>query len=830
VTLTPTDTYALKPGHQWNNIQSVVHLNNWANFVPGTPQWYSTCLVGTSFATDPHFAVYYKGNLVFSSGINAPACAAPHGRQKLSGHISPAMKAAPLVRPVPNSTVISLAIGLPIALPSDGSQSIDDFIKDVSDPKSPNYGNYLDVKGYTAKYGSPSTNAVGEWAKSHGLAVIKTFPNMVRVSGSAAAIAQALYLNMNYYTRPDGTQFYAPDREPSLDFDPTVDHISRLDDLFVSRPLNGSGFNDLCGQGNPDCNVSHLEGTNAYLGRDLRNAYASCHLSLTGAQQAVGLVGNGFSIADLNAYSQADLGKPTNANQITAVITEPAYPVCGFPAVTCGDGSRCRPDPACSGLGLGACCPKDDPARMTTCDVACDVALTGCQSTGSGCPYPSDGETPLDMAMVLGMAPDATIVMFEGWHDSTMLQAMANYTDMRINQFSSSFSVPLDDNITKALKQMAAQGQSFFQSSGDSGAIADPGDIRSSDLLTTVGGTNLMMTGNGDSWSSESVWGLGGGFYTDGNSHITSPGIAKPHYQQFIDMTANNRGGDNRYRSVPDVAAVASNTEYFWGTRSAQNTGGTSVSAPVWAGFMALANEQRSQRGMKSSVGFANPLLYSLAQSDSTYMLGFNDITVGRTGRTRCDPNYTFCFPYDPAGGFQAEPGYDLATGLGSPQCHLIDLLQGSIPRHVTVTANAELRTCDCPTICGNSSGGTIEHPSAAGSCDLNAANPTCTIDFTNYQLCAGDLGLFVRATLTLQNDDSVTVCPQDWWADGDNCGRDNWKWSGSSPCTTVAANANVAIDTSGMWSHDDGSCNGGLCDCPTHAHIGIMVFNADAQ
>ena len=798
VTLTPTDSYALQPGHQWNNVQTVVHLDNWATFTPGTGQWYSTCLTKPGYNADTHFSVYYKGNLVFSSGINAPACAAPHGRQQLSGHLSKALKAAPLVAPVPGNTVISIAVGLPINVPQDGSQNIEDLIRDVSDPKSPNYGNYLDVNGYAAKYGSPSTGAVGDWAKSYGLTVAKTFPNMVSVSGTAAAIAQALYLNMNYYTRPDGTQFYAADREPSLDFDPAVDHISRLDNLFVSKALNGSGFND---------GFFHTEGFNAYLGKDFRNAYASCHLSLTGSQQAVGLVGNGFSIADLNEYSQADLGKPVNVNQITAVITNPTYPVCGFPAVTCKDGSQCGPSVTCSALGFGGCCPTEPVATMTTCDVACNAATTGCQSTGSGCPYPSDSETPMDMALVLGMAPNATIVIFEGWHDATMLQAMANHTEMRINQFSSSFPIALDANVTKALKQMASQGQSFFQSSGDSGAIADPGDIRSSDLITTVGGTVLMMTGNGDSWSSESVWNNGGGFYTNGNAHNGAPSIAKPQYQQFIDMTANNRGGDNRYRNVPDVAAVASNAEYFWAPNPTQNAGGTSVSAPVWAGFMALVNEQRSQKDTKSSVGFANPLLYSLAQNDSTYQSGFNDITAGHVGRTSCDPNYTFCFPYDPAGGFQAEPGYDLATGLGSPKCALIDLLQGQIPRHVTVTADVEFQTCECGS-CGNPPGGYMGlHAIASGSCDLSNANPTCTIDLSNYQLCAVDLGVFVRSTITLQSDDSVTVCPQDWWADGDGCGRDNWKWSGTGPCTTVAPNANINIDTNGLSAHDSGSC-----------------------
>ena len=838
VTLTPTDSYALQPGHQWNNIQSVVHLDNWATFTPGTSQWYSTCLTNPGFATDPHFAVYYKGNLVFNSGINAPACAAPHGRQQLSGHISPAMKAAPLVGPVPSTRVISLAIGLPITVPSDGSQTIDDYIKDISDPRSANFGKYLDVKGFAAKYGSPSAGAVGDWARLQGLTVVKTFPNnlLVSVSGTAAAIAQALYLNMNYYTRPDGTQFYAPDREPSLDLSPTVSHISRLDNLFVSKPLNGSGYDDLCGHGNPTCPNPHPEGPNAYLGKDLRNAYASCHLSLTGAQQAVGLVtSDGFSIADLNAYASADLGVAFNSSQVTTVLTDPAYQKCAFPLIDCGDETQSRTDPVCTTNGCATCCPNNP---TTTCQVGCDPTKTGCQDTGSVCPDPTadGGETALDMAMVFGMAPSATIVMFEGSRDATMLHEMANYTDISINQFNSSWTFYLDTNGTAALKQMASQRQSFFQSSGDSGALADPGyDIRDSDLITQVGGTILLMYGNGDSWQSESVWNESGGFYTSGSVYNGAPSIAKPQYQQFIDMEANNRGGDNRYRNVPDVAAVAENIEYFVGTdpvynvkNPANNTGGTSVSAPVWAGFMALVNEHRSQLGLVP-VGFANPLLYAIAQDNATYNSAFNDIdaTGGVTGRTSCDPYYKFCLPYDPTGGFHAEQGYDLATGLGTPKCALIDLLDASPQsRHVTLTATTEFQTCSCDWDCGHSN--QISTPSASATCDLTNSSPSCAINFSRDQLCASDLGLFLDVNMTLQNDGSVSVCPQSaWWDDGGNCGADGGdKWHGSGPCSTVAPNANVNIDTTGLSAVDSGSCCWGASGCPTHEYTSIKVFN----
>jgi hypothetical protein len=77
VAIKTTDGATLQPGQLWNDIQTTVHLANFANFSPGTSQWYSPCLTSTGFATDSHFAVYYKGNLVFSSGLSAPTCDAP---------------------------------------------------------------------------------------------------------------------------------------------------------------------------------------------------------------------------------------------------------------------------------------------------------------------------------------------------------------------------------------------------------------------------------------------------------------------------------------------------------------------------------------------------------------------------------------------------------------------------------------------------------------------------------------------------------------------------------------------------------------------------------
>jgi subtilase family serine protease len=98
---------------------------------------------------------------------------------------------------------------------------------------------------------------------------------------------------------------------------------------------------------------------------------------------------------------------------------------------------------------------------------------------------------------------------------------------------------------------------------------------------------------------------------------------------------------------------------------SLQNWFGTSQAAPLWAGFMALVNEQAANFGV-ASVGFANPALYVL-QSDNSFGPSFHDVVSG------CNPNHAnnqYC----------AGPGYDLVTGLGSPQSGLINGLISPSP------------------------------------------------------------------------------------------------------------------------------------------------------
>jgi len=290
ITISNADSTVLGPGVSWTNIQAALNLANFSNFSPGTATWFSPCLTGTNYAPDSHFAIYTQGNLVFSSGIPTPACRSPQGQQQLQGQITPEMATAPLVGPVPPATIVHLSIQLPTPAPQ--MQALLAAADAVSDPNSSTYQQYLTVPQIAALYGPAQSDysSLTAFAQSKGLTVTGSFSSRLAlgVSGPASTIEQAFYVNLNNYLRPDGTQFYGPDREPSVDLATTLGHISGLDSFRVAVPLAGSGL------------------SGSFFGKDFRTAYASCS-SMTGSGQVVGLFSEeGFDIANVQDYEDAE--------------------------------------------------------------------------------------------------------------------------------------------------------------------------------------------------------------------------------------------------------------------------------------------------------------------------------------------------------------------------------------------------------------------------------------------------------------------------------------------------------------------------------------------
>ena len=214
-------------------------------------------------------------------------------------------------------------------------------------------------------------------------------------------------------------------------------------------------------------------------------------------------------------------------------------------------------------------------------------------------------------------------------------------------------------------QQMAVQGQSFYQASGDSDAYTSDGlnpilFPSDSPYVTIVGGTTLT-TDSSVNYASETVWnwGISQGLDGIGSSGGISQSFAIPSWQTNINMIA--RGGSATRRNTPDVALTADNVLVFHDNGQEDAFGGTSCAAPLWAGFTALVNQQ-AVAVSRPPVGFINPAIYSIASSPN-YATCFHDTT---TGNNTWSGSPTL---------FNAFPGYDHCTGLGTPRLNLINAL-----------------------------------------------------------------------------------------------------------------------------------------------------------
>ena len=172
--------------------------------------------------------------------------------------------------------------------------------------------------------------------------------------------------------------------------------------------------------------------------------------------------------------------------------------------------------------------------------------------------------------------------------------------------------------------------------------------------ITIVGGTDLT-TDNSQAWVSETAW--------NGSSGGISTIYPIPSWQQGIDMSANQ--GSTTMRNLPDVAMVADNVLTVADQGRSMALQGTSIAAPLWAGFTALVNEQAAASG-KPPVGFINPAIYAIGKSVE---LRQQPSMTSRLAITRRSSSPSL---------FYAVSGYDLCTGWGTPNgTNLINALLG---------------------------------------------------------------------------------------------------------------------------------------------------------
>jgi subtilase family serine protease len=286
-------------------------------------------------------------------------------------------------------------------------------------------------------------------------------------------------------------------------------------------------------------------------------------------------------------------------------------------------------------------------------------------------------ETALDVEWSHAIAPGANLVLIEA--PSASGNAVNTVERKIIPKYpgaivSQSFGIP-ENMVTgnKGQVKQAHDNYALFESLGDTvlaaagddgatlGTSANTADYPASDpLVTGVGGTEgdpfplgLCPSASTDTctYGGEQVW----------NEPATAsvPAATGGGPSQLFPVPSYQSGLGLGSRGTPDVSYnSAINGGVLVVTLPFINlVGGTSCGSPQWAGIFALINQARSQASM-GPIGFANPALYAIYAdgSGARYGSDFHDITVG---------NNTLAA--QPVTGFSAGPGYDLATGLGTP-------------------------------------------------------------------------------------------------------------------------------------------------------------------
>lgn len=285
------------------------------------------------------------------------------------------------------------------------------------------------------------------------------------------------------------------------------------------------------------------------------------------------------------------------------------------------------------------------------------VSVDGAQNSPSGDPDSADGEVVLDIEVSGGIAPGARIAVYftsntdQGFFDA--INAAIHDTVRKPSVISISWGGPENEWTPQAMNAFNAAfhdaallGITVCVASGDNGSSDGETDGRnhvdfpaSSPWVLACGGTTLI--GKDGKIESETVWndGADGGATGGGvSSHFS-----KPAYQANIDVPPPSGGTVNKTgRGVPDVAGVADpDTGYVILVDGQEGViGGTSAVAPLWAGLVALLNQQ-----LGKNLGWFHRSLYgTLAEHNALH-----DITSGNNG------------------AFSAAKGWDPCTGLGSP-------------------------------------------------------------------------------------------------------------------------------------------------------------------
>jgi len=637
------------------------------------------------------------GLLALAAGMlsapGASASAAPAGSLRM-GRIEAAPsipEGASAVGALPSSAAVSGVV----VLKTRDNAALANFIAVVTDKSSSSFHQYLPAGAFGDRFGPARSaiSAVRSQLTAHGLHVTGVSSDGLLVSfrGTAAQVEGAFHTGLERYRLRNGSMGQAttsPIALPSA-VASSVAAVLGLNDLVKEQPVGiVRAPASAKGKIRParTASIEHTPGAPTACKSATKAALAYGGLTddqIAHAYGAFGLYGSGdvgagqhIAIYELEPFLKSDVK---------------TFDTCYF----------------------GAAAAANMLSRLHV------IPVDGGQPAG-----PGSGEANLDVEDISAIAPGATIDVYEGpspGTDGTDYDPVDNYAAIvdtdRDQIVSTSWGLceqaielgqpGLQEAENLLFEQAAAQGQSVFGAAGDNGSddcntfetstpvagqnplsVDDPG---SQPYVVSVGGTTIDAATEPpleQVWNDGADGGGGGGGISQSwtmpawQREATVPGIALPgsadyananqveqsfgYPQHFCQSTVAGATSSTPCRLVPDVSAQADEftgaiTVYDASEGGWTTVGGTSSSTPIWAASLALVNASptcASNPATRTGVGFASPLLYGVASDPADYAASFNDVTAGNNDIYGLDNGLVF----------PATTGYDLASGLGSPQ------------------------------------------------------------------------------------------------------------------------------------------------------------------
>jgi uncharacterized protein (TIGR03437 family) len=500
------------------------------------------------------------------------------------------------------------------------------FLESQQNPASSLYHRWLTPEEYADRFGlSPSEIvSTADWLRSQGFAVSKVAHSRtwIAFNGTARQVENVFHTEIHRYRFAGKSQF-ANATEPSIPagLADVVSGLDGLDDFSPERPemTSSNGVHTLA----PDDLATIY---------DITPVYQS---GIDGTGQKIAVMGNSqfnsSALSDVAAF-RTQFHLPPNVPQ---VVLSTDYP---DPGLTAGvneahldiewAGAIARNAQIVfvySGTFLHAVLYTVDNNLAPVITMSANV---GCEALN----------TAANMTFYQGIAQQANaqgITWVNSGSDAGPASCDPNGAPIAVSGLGVRFPASIPEVTAVGGTEFNDQGGAYWSTTNTNGASA----------LSYI----PEMVWN-DALALDLLWAGGGG---------TSIYFAKPAWQAGPGVPNDNA------RDLPDVALAASfSHDGYYVVRNGVSvtTGGTSASAPVFAGILALLNQYLMNNGTQSAPGLGNvnPALYRLAAAGSG---AFHDITVG-SNIVPCGKGTIDC----PNGsmGFNAAPGYDLASGLGS--------------------------------------------------------------------------------------------------------------------------------------------------------------------